>query len=158
MKVASLMTREVASCRSDEALSVAAERMWTHDCGVLPVLDGDGRVVGMVTDRDICMSSWMNGAPPQALAVSAAMSRAVYACAPDDDISAAELCMRRNQVRRVPVIDGAGALVGILSLADIVRAAARDNGRSRAEVPAQEVTSTLARIVESNGRSAAAST
>jgi CBS-domain-containing membrane protein len=156
MKVAGLMTKDVASCHTDESLSVAAERMWTHDCGVLPVLDGTGRVVGMVTDRDICMSAWMNGAPPQALAVSTAMSRAVHCCSPEDDLSSAEQCMRKHQVRRVPVIDQAGGLVGILSLADIVRAAARDSGRGRAEVAPQEVASTLAKIVDSNGRGSAA--
>jgi CBS domain-containing protein len=157
MKVANLMTRDVASCRTGDSLSVAAERMWTRDCGVLPVLDGDDRVVGMVTDRDICMSTWMNGAAPQALSVATAMSRALHCCKAEDDLDAAEQLMRKNQIRRVPVIDQAGALLGILSLADIVRAAARSDGRGRAEVGAQ-VASTLAKIVDRNGRGAAAAT
>ena len=153
MKVANLMTKDVACCRTDEPLSAAAERMWTRDCGVLPVMDGNGKVLGMVTDRDICMSAWMNGAPPQALTVATAMSRSLHSCNPDDSLEKAEQLMRSNQIRRVPVIDSKGELCGILSLADIVRQADRNQnqpvGKSgqRDGAAAAEVTSTLANIV-----------
>lgn len=149
MKVANLMTKDVSCCRTDEPLSAAAERMWTRDCGVLPVLDADGKPIGMVTDRDICMSTWMNGAPPQALTVSTAMSRSLHSCSPEDSLDTAEKLMRDNQIRRVPVIDSKGELCGILSLADIVRQAERSQSRpgQRDGVNPQEVSSTLANIV-----------
>jgi CBS domain-containing protein len=155
MKVANLMTRDVASCRPDEPLSVAAERMWTRDCGVLPVLDQSERVVGMVTDRDICMAAWMNGAPPQALSVATAMSRALHSCKPEDNLDTAERLMSKNQIRRLPVVDRSDKLMGILSLADIVRAAERNGRGGRAEVVPQEVASTLAEIVHPNTRAPA---
>jgi CBS domain-containing protein len=148
MNVATLMTRNVACCRWDEPLSAAAERMWTRDCGVLPVLDDGERVVGMVTDRDICMSAWMNGCAPQALSVATAMSKTVHVCTPEDSLEAAEQLMRRNQIRRVPVIDQVGKLVGILSLADIVREAQRERARGQKEVVPAEVTDTLANICQ----------
>ena len=149
MKVANLMTKDVACCRTDEPLSAAAERMWTRDCGVLPVLDAEGKAIGMVTDRDICMSTWMNGAPPQALTVSTAMSRSLHSCTPEDSLEKAEKLMRDNQIRRIPVIDGQGELCGILSLADIVRQAERSQSRpgQRDGVGSAEVASTLANIV-----------
>jgi CBS domain-containing protein len=157
MKVANLMTKDVACCRTDEPLSAAAERMWTRDCGVLPVLDAEGKAIGMVTDRDICMSTWMNGAPPQALTIATAMSRSLHSCSPEDSLDKAEQLMRTNQIRRLPVIDSKGELCGILSLADIVRQAergqsagnqaARLGAGQRDGVGASEVTSTLANIV-----------
>jgi CBS domain-containing protein len=148
MKIATLMTTNVATIRLDEPLSAAAERMWTRDCGVLPVVDTDERVVGMVTDRDICMSAWMNGCPPQALNVATAMSRSLHSCFPDDSLEAAEQLMRKNQIRRLPVVDRGGKLVGILSLADIVREAQRERARGQQEVAPNEVTHTLANICE----------
>lgn len=157
MKVASLMTREVECCRTDEPLSAAAERMWSRDCGVLPVLDANGKVIGMVTDRDICMSTWMNSAPPQALTVAVAMSRSLHSCSPDDGLDRAEQLMRSNQIRRIPVIDGKGELCGILSLADVVRAAEKDRGKGgqRDTTPA-EVAATLATIVRPHAPTGAA--
>lgn len=148
MKIATLMTTNVATCRLDEPLSAAAERMWTRDCGVLPVVDTDERVVGMVTDRDICMSTWMNGCAPQSLSVATAMSRALHSCSPEDSLDSAEQLMRKNQIRRLPVVDRGGKLVGILSLADIVREAQRERARGQDEVAPDEVTATLANICE----------
>jgi CBS domain-containing protein len=148
MMIATLMTTHVATVRMDEPLSTAAERMWTRDCGVLPVIDTDERVVGMVTDRDICMSTWMNGCAPQALSVATAMSRSLHSCSPDDSLDAAEQLMRENQIRRLPVVDRGGKLVGILSLADIVREAQREQTRGQKEVAPTEVTDTLANICE----------
>jgi CBS domain-containing protein len=148
MKIATLMTTNVATCRLDEPLSIAAERMWTRDCGVLPVVDTDETVVGMVTDRDICMSAWMNGCSPQALNVATAMSRSLHSCSPEDELAAAERLMRTNRIRRLPVVDRGGKLVGILSLADIVREAERERGRGQHEVGPSEVADTLANICE----------
>jgi CBS domain-containing protein len=148
MKIATLMTTHVATVRMDEPLSIAAERMWTRDCGVLPVIDTDERVVGMVTDRDICMSTWMNGCAPQALNVATAMSRSLHSCSPDDSLDSAEQLMRENQIRRLPVVDRGGKLVGILSLADIVREAQRERARGQKDVAPTEVTATLANICE----------
>lgn len=149
MRVADLMTKDVACCRANESLSVAAKLMWDHDCGAVPVLDDSGeRVVGMITDRDICMSTWLRHAAPDAIPVREAMSRSLQSCSPEDSIASAEEAMRRSKVRRLPVLDGQGRIVGIISLADIVRAAERDRARPQKEVAADEIAATLATICQ----------
>ncbi len=119
MLVSELMTREPARASADERLSAAAGRMWEHDCGALPVVQ-DGRVVGMITDRDICMATWSRGLPPDAIEVISAMSTRLVSCQPTDTLEDVEKAMRSNQVRRLPVLSSDGRLVGIISLADIV--------------------------------------
>jgi CBS domain-containing protein len=145
MTVEELMTREVASCSSSATLNTAARLMWEHDYGCAPVV-ADGRVVGMITDRDICMAAYTQDRPLSTLPVSHAMSKDVYSCSPDDPLAVAERIMRERRVRRLPVIDAKGHLVGILSLNDIARTFGRD-GRPAAGGPrAREVASTLAAV------------
>jgi Mg/Co/Ni transporter MgtE len=95
--------------------------MWEHDCGALPVVDAENKVLGMVTDRDIAMCAYLQGKPLSDIPVTTAMSDKVVSCSPDDTVAAAEQRMGKAKVRRLPVIDKSGALVGILSLDDIVR-------------------------------------
>ncbi len=121
MRVHEIMTREVKRCRADESLAAAARIMWENDCGCVPVVDGDERVIGIVTDRDVCMAAYTQGKAPSEITVDAAMAHAVATCAPDDPVDDAERTMQRRQVRRLPVVDGAGRLVGILSLNDLAR-------------------------------------
>jgi CBS domain-containing protein len=147
MTVDSLMTRTVAACREDQPVSVAAKLMWDCDCGSVPVVDGEGRVIGMITDRDICMAAWMQNRPPSNIPVWEAMSREVYTCAPSETVAAAERLMCSRQVRRLPVVDEEHRLVGILSLADLVRQVQRAGGPAAQVVPA-EVAATLAEICQ----------
>jgi CBS domain-containing protein len=149
MDVAEVMAREVYTCTVQDSLNTAARIMWEHDCGCVPVLDGVGRVVGMLTDRDICMAAYTRGERLPALAVATAMSKAVHACAPDDSLATAEELMRVNRVRRLPVVDTAGQLIGVLSLNDIARIAARErNRKTKRRVKADEVVDTLAAVSE----------
>ena len=121
MRVRELMTRDVATCRPDDSLACAAQLMWDHDCGVVPVLNPRGNVVAMLTDRDICMAAWSKGRALIDLRVGDAASRSLHTIAEDDPIEVAEARMRSNQVRRLPVVDAAGRLLGILSLSDVAR-------------------------------------
>ena len=108
MKVEQLMTRNVTSCRASDPLNRAAEIMWKHDCGVVPVIaegDGSGRVVGMLTDRDICMAAYTQGRPLAQIPVASAMSQHVYSCRASDAIAVALKVMETNQVHRLPVVD-----------------------------------------------------
>jgi CBS domain-containing protein len=126
MLVSELMTRKTSSVRGDQTLADAAQLMWDCDCGALPVVDDEGaRVIGMLTDRDICMATWSNGAQPAAISVRAAMSQNLVHCSDKDSIARAEQIMQSNQVRRLPVLDAEQRLIGILSLADIARATER---------------------------------
>ena len=125
MKVAELMVEEVTACSPDDALNRAAQIMWENDCGCVPVVDRAARLVAMLTDRDICMAAYTRGGMLKDIRVSAAMSSALFACRPDDDLLAAQKMMRERQVRRIPVSDETGRLVGILSLNDVARSIAR---------------------------------
>lgn len=125
MKVEEIMVREVKSCTQDDSLSRVAQIMWETDCGCVPVIDNDGRVIGMLTDRDICMAAFTQGATLNALRVSGSMSRGLFGCQPSDDLLAAHQVMREHRVRRLPVMGDTGKLLGIVSLTDIARASAR---------------------------------
>jgi CBS domain-containing protein len=155
MKIRDLMTKQVASVRATDSTAAAARLMWDCDCGAVPVLDDDGRVIAMITDRDICMAALMRDRPPSAIPVLDAMSRDLQTCEPDDDVSAAEQMMRAHQVRRIPIVDRERRLLGMLSLADIVRAADHNKRRGARQIASEEVAGTLADICAAPGREAA---
>lgn len=146
MNVGQLMNRTVETCRPEDTLAVAAGRMWDHDIGCLPVIEGDGHVVGVITDRDICMAGYTQGRPLTDIPVSVAMSKEMFACRIDDALIEAEETMRSHQIRRLPVVDGNGVLAGIISLNDLAREAEREVGRKARELTAQEISATLAAV------------
>src|SRR5262249_24005082 len=91
LTVGELMTRNVASVRAHASLSLAARLMWDRDCGSIPVIDSASeRVVGMLTDRDLCMAAWSRDKRPSGIRASEAMSKELYGCRPDDTLAAAE--------------------------------------------------------------------
>ena len=157
MRIEELMSDDVQYCSPNDTLEAAARLMWENDCGCVPVCKSDGspRVIGMITDRDICMSAFFNGKPLSELRVSEAMSREVHVCRPADSPVAVERLMRDRQIRRVPVADESGALLGLISLADLARCVARQT-LSSADISGAELTTTLAAIVEQPARAARA--
>jgi len=132
MKIESLMTRDVRTVRPDDSLNEAARRMWDGDCGSLLVVDGDGRLVGVITDRDVCMGAYTRGARLEELPVSGAMATHVVTCQPATTVTAAAELMSRHGIRRLPVVTDAGELRGIVGLSDLARAACRYTGRASA--------------------------
>jgi len=148
MKVQRLMTKAVSSCLPDDTANQAARIMWERDCGFVPVVEGheSRRVVGVVTDRDICIAAYTKNRPLDQIRLNELMSTDVRSCRADDEVSEAEQAMRRSQVHRLPVLDDAGQLLGVLSLADVAREAARDTGSKRQEVTAREIGETIAAI------------
>lgn len=146
MKIAQVMKKDVEVIGLDDNLAAAAHRMWDCDIGCLPVLDGGGQVVGMITDRDICMGALTRGQALHEIPVSVAMAKEVLSCSPDVTLVEAEEVMRSGQVRRLPVIDSDGCLVGIVSLNDLAILAEHEMGRKNRDLSAQEVTATLAAI------------
>ncbi|HZO83243.1 MAG TPA: CBS domain-containing protein [Candidatus Binataceae bacterium] len=149
MKVKELMVREVRGVAADDSLGEAARIMWEHDCGCVPVVDQELHVVGMLTDRDICMAAYTQGVSLGQGRVASAMSRRLYWCEPEDSVREAAKIMREVKVRRLPVIDPEGHLVGILSLNDIARKAARERtGRAAREVSESELGALVASICE----------
>jgi len=149
MRVEQLMTRQVKTCGPEETLSRAAQIMWDNDCGCVPVCMEDRviRPIGIITDRDICMSAFFQGKPLADLRVAEAMSRTVRSCAPEDSLAEAERIMRNARIRRLPVVNASGALVGIITLADLAREADREQTSPKQTVTGDEVGVTLASIV-----------
>jgi CBS domain-containing protein len=131
MLVESLMTRDPESCRPEASLADAAAIMWRRDCGVVPVTIDDGSVVGIVTDRDICMALALSGRLAADVRVGDAMSRDVQVCTQVDDVSEALELMQGRQLRRLPVVDGDGKLVGILSMNDVVLRTRKGKGKKQ---------------------------
>lgn len=119
MNVQEVMTKAPRTCRGSDSLTTAAKVLWDHDCGSVPVVDDQGRPVGIVTDRDCCMASYTRGARLDEVRVADAMARVVYTVRADEPIAQAMATMKKHQVRRLPVVDGAGRLCGILSSADL---------------------------------------
>ena len=118
--VRSLMTTHVHTCRPDDSLARAAQLMWETDCGAVPVLKDDA-VVGVITDRDVCMASYTQGKPLGDMSVESAMSKVLFSCGPDESIGAALATMGDKRIRRLPVVNQNGQLLGMLSIADVTR-------------------------------------
>ncbi len=125
MKVEQIMNREVKTCGPHDSLNTAAQIMWETPCGAVPVVDDQGRPVGFLTDRDLCMAAYTQGRPLAELLVEGAMARKLACCNADDDLDSATQLMRQRRTRRVRVVDRNGSLVGLLTLDDLACEAAR---------------------------------
>jgi CBS domain-containing protein len=147
MRIDQIMNRPVAMCGADDNLHTAARLMWEHDCGALPVTDRQGQLIGVITDRDICMATYSQGKAPQDIAVSSAMAKQAFSCHAADSLESAEKLMSRRQIRRLPVIDGDNRPIGMLSLNDIARHAASSKKNDH------EIVQTMAAICEPHGQS-----
>jgi CBS domain-containing protein len=148
VRIEQLMTKDVATCGPDDTLNRAAQLMWERDCGFVPVVESTERrrVVGVVTDRDACMAAYTRGQSLPEIRVGDVMSTGIRGCKPSDDLAAAEETMRGAQVHRLPVVDDADQLLGVISLADIAREAARQTGSKSREVSPAEIGETIERI------------
>jgi CBS domain-containing protein len=146
MRVREIMSPQPQTCRVHDTAKRAAEIMWEHDCGVVPVVDDDGRVCGIVTDRDLCMAAYFQGTTLADIPVSAAMSREVISCSPDDPIAHAERLMGERQVHRLPVVDDRQSPIGLLSLSDVARRVSQ-SGTSRLQ-EGREFLETMAAICQ----------
>src|SRR5688572_3477745 len=122
MRAREIMTREPACCTPDTTAEEAARLMRDNDCGVIPVVDGQGSktLLGVVTDRDIALRCVGEGRGPDE-PVSSLMTSSPESCSPEDDVPDVEKVMMSKQVRRVPIIDAAGHLVGMIAQADLAR-------------------------------------
>jgi CBS domain-containing protein len=134
MHTSTLMSSPAQTCRPNTDLGAVARTMWNHDCGLVPVVNDEGTVVGVITDRDICMAAATRGLRPQEITAEDAMSRAVHVCTTTDEIADALATMKEFTVRRLPVVDGSGRLQGVISMNDIVRASDQNRKPAAADV------------------------
>lgn len=145
MLVRELMRKNPRSCAPGTNLAVVTELLWTCGCGAVPVTDETGRVLGIITDRDICVATGTRNRRPADLRADEVMSRHVTACRATDDIHAALKLMGARRVRRLPVLDDAGRLVGVLCMSDLILEARHEDG-SRPQLSYEDVMGALKSI------------
>jgi CBS domain-containing protein len=117
------MQTEVHRVGRDASANDAARLMWDKDIGAVPVVDEEGRLIGIVTDRDIAMATYLRGVTLWDIPVSTVMTTEVISAHADDPVSDVSELMSRRQVRRVPIVDDRGSLIGIVTLDDLALAA-----------------------------------
>ena len=128
-----VMNSDLLTCSPSDSLSDGARIMWERDCGVVPVVDASGQLVGMLTDRDVCMAAYTRGQPLAAMSVRSTMSSPPHSVAPAESLGAVLKRMGELQLRRLAVTHQ-GRLLGVISLADVARHVRR---RGRRSLPAQ---------------------
>ena len=135
MKVQEVMTQTVIRISPEESAAVAARTLTHYNIGALPVCGGDGRLCGVLTDRDIVTRCLAAGQQPEKTLVRSIMTNNVVSIRPDMDLGVAASLMAKRQVRRLPVVEN-GSLCGMISIGDL----------SRNEQSAPDATDALAEI------------
>ena len=133
MIVIEVMNHEVTTCSPDTTLEAAALLMWNGDCGTVAIVDDESKVVGIITDRDICMAVALQHKAASEIHVHEVMSRHLFTCQRDSDIMNALKTMSFQKVRRLPVTNDNGQMEGIISIEDLIAHAER--GRRGIQVP-----------------------
>lgn len=118
-KCRDIMTKDPVLCQAGDSAVVAAKLMQDHNIGALPVVGDLRKLVGIITDRDLAMRVVASGRNPQTITVQEIMSQPVVTCSPDDEYQKAVELMERHQIKRIPEVDNAGQVVGIISQADV---------------------------------------
>ncbi len=146
MKVQDIMTSDVQCCGPDTNLAAAAKMMWDSDCGALPVLNVGGQVMGMITDRDICMAAATKNKPASGITVWETVSGKAHTCHLSDDVHTALDIMKREKIRRIPVVDEDGMLQGIVAMNDFVLLAGEAKEGKAPAVSYEDVVRTMKAI------------
>ena len=148
MKVKDIMMGTPCYCQPETNLASATELMWNADCGFLPVESAEGKVIGVITDRDICVALGTRNRPAGEVTVAEVLTGKLYSCAPDDDIHMALQTLKEAAVRRLPVISHNGTLVGVLSMDDILLRAQPSSLGKEPELSSDEVIRTFRSITQ----------
>jgi len=151
MRIRDVMSRPAVTCPIDAGLDAAARLMWEFECGIVLVVSDDGRLAGVVTDRDICLAAYRHAKPLHRIPLAKAMVKPVISVHAEDDVRTAEHQMRDNRIRRLPVIDDAGHPAGVVSVDDLLQWAAR----AKSAVVDQEFIGSIAAVMAPRSRAAA---
>jgi CBS domain-containing protein len=141
MKVKNVMTKDPSACVPSDTAPRAARIMRDEDAGFVPVIENEQsrKVVGVVTDRDLCMNVVAEGRDPNSVEVGMCMTTSIVTCSANDSVSKVTELMKENQIRRVVVVDDEGRLQAVVAMADLV---------GRAEIKTSETHDTLKKISE----------
>lgn len=146
MKVKEIMTQSAICCGSDASIGSAVELMWTHNCGMLPVIGADQKLVGVVTDRDICIAMGTRNQLAGELSAGEVATKIVFTCKPDDEIHEALLTMATKQVRRLPVVNEKDVPQGVLSMDDIITHGDLNKWEGCCELSSEEIIRSLKKL------------
>lgn len=146
MKVRDVMTSDVRTCTRETNLAQVTEIMWTNDIGILPVVDESRKIVGLITDRDVCVATGTRHLLASQITAGSVLSGLLFVCAPDDDVKVALETMRTQRVRRVPIVDANGVIQGLLSIDDVA-VAAQERG-AKTGITFEDVARTLKGVSE----------
>jgi CBS domain-containing protein len=146
MKVKEIMTQSPVCCSADTNVGAAVELMWVRNCGMLPVVGIDRKLLGIVTDRDICIAMGTRNRLAGELSVGEIANRNVFTCKPDDEIHEALNTMATKQVRRLPVVNGQGIPQGILSMDDIIAHGDLNKWEGCCELSSEEIIRSLKKL------------
>lgn len=146
MKVKEIMTQAAVCCGPETNLGRAVELLWERNVGMLPVVSNDGKLIGIVTDRDLCIAMGTRNRLPGDLTVGEVAVRKVFTCKPDDDVHEALGIMSTKQIRRLPVVNNDGVPQGILSMDDLVVHSEVGKLRGACELSSEEVTQSLKKV------------
>lgn len=125
MKVQDVMTNDVVSCAPQENLATVAGIITQRDCGIVPVVNADNKVVGIITERDICIAASRNVKPANIKAEEFCNEK-IISCRADEKLKAVLKKMRKNKIKRLPVISQDGYLIGIISITDVLLVTKKD--------------------------------
>ena len=146
MKVKEIMTQSAVCCRPETNVGRAVELLWERNVGMLPVVDHSGKLIGVVTDRDLCIALGTRNRLPGDLTVGEIAIPRVFTCKPDDDVHEALSLMSAKQVRRLPVVNKEGIPQGILSMDDLVLHSEIGKLRGACDLSSEEVTQSLKKV------------
>lgn len=114
------MTADAGFCFAEESLTRAVEIMWQRDCGSVPIVDAEMKVIGMITDRDIAVAVNMKNKKASQIKIGEVIGNVVFTCLEKDDAENVLKKMRRAKIKRLPVVNENNALVGIVSISDLI--------------------------------------
>ena len=148
MLVNEIMHKPPATCTTNDTVTEAARIMHAHKCGFVPVVDARGAVIGVVTDRDVCLIVGDKNRAMTHVSVQDAMSHPVFSCYGDDNVKTTLATMAKRHVRRLPVLDKRGHLQGVLSIDDVIQAPRRRGSPTAEEILSALKGITAARAIE----------
>lgn len=146
MKVKDIMVRAAASCAPRTNLGAAVEILWNRNCGILPIINEEEKVIGVVTDRDLCVALGTRNRLPGEVTVGEVTAGKVFTCRPSDDVHTALATMASEKVRRLPVVNDDGRLEGLLSMDDVVLHSQPRSGGRPSELSHDDVLETMKRL------------
>jgi CBS domain-containing protein len=132
MKIETIMTREPICCEPSDSVEKIARLMKEFDIGAIPVIADfvSHRLVGIITDRDLCVSVTADGKDPHKTGIAPYFTRLVITCAPEDTLESCEELMKKHRIRRLPVVDRENRCLGIVAQADLARASTAERFQS----------------------------